>query len=137
MMKRLLDYGSNQLWYFDFRQDSQHPMIVSARSGKCLDIPNADPSFALQMSSCHGGSNQKVAQYLHNPQGSGLAYVSGVTGGFAYPISSSLTSLSVRGGPTTANSVATEFRACQTGTTGNTDQRWFMTYRLDLSAPDI
>jgi hypothetical protein len=121
-------YQSNQLWYFDFRADAQHPMIVSARSGKCIDVPSGIPGLALQTFGCHGGANQRFAQYLHNPQGSGLAYVSGIQGSWSYPISSSLMCLSAQGGPS-SGSRNTEVRACQIGTTANTDQRWFLSWR--------
>jgi hypothetical protein len=122
-------YARNQLWYFDFRTDSQHPLIVSSRSGKCLDIENGTVGSRIQTYECHGGRNQRFAQYLHNPQGSGLAYVSGITQGWSWPINASHTCLSVRGGPSSTNSVTTEARACQTGSTTNFDQRWFLSWR--------
>lgn len=111
-------YGQNQSFYFDYRSSSTHPAIVSAASGLCIDIPGPTSStIGLQQYPCHGGANQGWEMYLMNPQGSGLGYRSR-----QYP-NRCITGV---GAPTFGPSLNVLSDACQSGTTANTQQRWFI-----------
>lgn len=111
-------YGQNQSFYFDYRTSSTHPSIVSAASGLCIDIPGpTSNAVGLQQYPCHGGANQGWEMYLMNPQGSGLGYRS------RQYATRCITGV---GGPSFGPSLNVLSDACQTGTTTNTQQRWFI-----------
>jgi hypothetical protein len=110
-------YQANQLWYFDTR--GPYPTIVSANSGKCLTDPGVW-NTPLQQQTCAGTTYQQFDWYLYNP---GLAFVSRLADHWSISPSTSAC-LSVHGGPTNLDGVATELHPCA----GTTDQRWTIEY---------
>jgi hypothetical protein len=56
-------YQTNQRFYLDYTGDASAPTVVSALTGKCVDVPgfNAVAGASLQQYTCNAGTNQRWA----------------------------------------------------------------------------
>ncbi len=117
------NFALSQRFYLDYSRDPNAPALVSASSGLCVDIPNESSvsGTPLQQTRCNGQRNQKWTQRIFNPAGTsgsaGWGWVSGQP-----------TNLCLTGSRTNnfGQSLPTSTSTCQSGTTANTEQRWFI-----------